>query len=61
MKQQVVDPDNYPDVPRSIHELWSRVQAEWVKIPVEVVQNLIDSMPRRVAAVIKAKGKWTKY
>ena len=27
----------------------------------EVVQNLIESMPRRVAAVVKAKGGYTKY
>ena len=30
-------------------------------IPAEVCQNLIDSMPRRIEAVIKSKGKWTKY
>ena len=27
----------------------------------EVCQNLIESMPRRVAAVVKAKGGHTKY
>jgi hypothetical protein len=34
---------------------------EWEKIPKEVCQNLIESMPRRVAAVLRAKGGHTKY
>ena len=34
---------------------------EWDKIEPEVYQNLIESMPRRVAAVVKAKGGHTKY
>jgi hypothetical protein len=40
--------------------LWERVEEEWNKIDTEVCQNLIESMPRRVAAVLKAKasGKW---
>jgi transposase len=37
------------------------VQEEWRKIPLEVLQNLISSMPRRIAATIKAKGWHTKY
>ena len=28
----------------------------WNKIELEVCQNLIESMPRRIAAIIKAKG-----
>ena len=28
----------------------------WNKIPLEVCQNLIESMPRRLEAVIRAKG-----
>jgi transposase len=47
--------------PKGIHELWERVEKEWNGIPKEVVQNLIASMPRRCAAVIKAKGGHTKY
>jgi hypothetical protein len=41
--------------------LWERVEKEWNKIDVEVCQNLIESMPRRIAAVLKAKGGYTKY
>ena len=51
----------YPQDPKSILELWERVEAEWEKIPKEVCLDLIKSMPRRVAAVLKAKGGYTKY
>ncbi|CAI5528803.1 unnamed protein product [Closterium sp. Naga37s-1] len=37
------------------------VQVEWEKIPAAWCSELIDSMPRRVRAVLKAKGRWTKY
>jgi hypothetical protein len=42
-------------------ELWERVEAEWDKIPPQVYMDLIESMPRRIAAVLKAKGGYTKY
>jgi len=51
----------YERAPAGILELWERVQVEWEKIKPEVCQNLIESMPRRVAAVVKAKGGHTKY
>ena len=38
-----------------------RVEKEWEAIPKDVVQNLIASMPRKCAAVVKAKGRHTKY
>ena len=34
---------------------------KWEKISVEKCQNLIESMPRRIQAVLKAKGGYTKY
>src|SRR3984957_824308 len=49
----------YP--PNSILELWERIQKEWDAIPASVYQGLIESMPRRVEAVLKAKGGYTKY
>ena len=53
---------NAYEVPAAgIHELWERVQVEWNGIPKEVCRNLIESMPRRIEAVIKAKGAQTKY
>ena len=51
----------YENHPSSITELWERTSKEWEAIPKEVVQNLIESMPRRVDAVLKAKGGHTKY
>ena len=53
--------NEYETLPKSIHELWERVEKEWNGIPKKVVQNLIASMPRRCAEVIKAKGRHTKY
>ncbi|GJP58008.1 hypothetical protein CLOP_g19920 [Closterium sp. NIES-67] len=47
--------------PTGMVDLWEREQEEWEKIPSEVCSNLIDSMPRRVKAVIRAKGQWTRY
>ena len=42
-------------------ELWERVQKVWNEISPEVCSNLFESMPRRIEAVLKSKGKWTKY
>ena len=41
--------------------MWERVVVEWGKISVEECQKWIESMPRRVEAVVKAKGAHTKY
>ena len=34
---------------------------EWNKIPNELCLELINSMPRRIEAVLKARGGNTKY
>jgi len=52
---------SHPSSPNSIHELWNRMVVEWNKIPAETCQKLIESMPRRCEAVIKAKGGHTRY
>ena len=51
----------YPEPPKGIHELWERLQDEWLKIPVETCQNLISSMLSRIQTLLKAKGGYTKY
>ena len=51
----------YPTPPKGVHELWERVEEEWNGILAETCQNLIESMPRRIKAVIKAKGGYTNY
>jgi len=58
LKQQLAIYETDPD---SMHELWECVEAEWNKIPPQTCIDLITSMPRRVAAVLKAKGGYTKY
>lgn len=50
-----------PDCPSSLAELRLAVVEEWNGISQEIIQNLIASMPRRVKAVIKARGGVTKY
>ena len=44
-----------------IYELWERIQMDWEEILAKDCQNLIESMPKRVQAVLKAKGGYTKY
>src|SRR3979490_3196075 len=51
----------YDIPPKGVHELWDRVAKEWTEIPPETCQKLIESMPRRIQAVLKAKGGHTKY
>lgn len=52
---------DFPTTPTSIRELWERAEQVWNEIPPEKCLDLIDSMPRRVAAVLKAKGGHTAY
>jgi hypothetical protein len=53
--------EEYSEPADGVEELWERVDAEWLKIPPEVVMGLIESMPRRIQAVIRARGGHTKY
>jgi hypothetical protein len=47
--------------PRNLDELEAVVKAAWAEIPVERCVRLVDSMPRRLAEVIKNKGYATSY
>ena len=51
----------YRSPPQGIHELWERVEEQWSEISREEYLSLIESMPRRIEAVLKAKGRNTKY
>ena len=48
-------------LPTSRKDLIDMLKEEWQKVPLDVVRNLISSMPRRIAAVIKAKEAHTHY
>uniref|UniRef100_A0A914YUJ1 Transposase n=1 Tax=Panagrolaimus superbus TaxID=310955 RepID=A0A914YUJ1_9BILA len=42
-------------------QLFAHLEQEWSKIPLSTIHDLIESMPRRCADVIAAKGYATKY
>lgn len=41
--------------------LKTAIVEEWNKIPASVTSNLVNSMPRRLEAIVKSKGYPTKY
>jgi hypothetical protein len=43
-------------LPTSLKQLEDVLQEEWYKIMLETVQNLYESIPRRIMAVLKANG-----
>ncbi len=47
--------------PNNADDLKATVKATWASIPPQQCHKLITSMPRRIEAVIKAKGASTKY
>ena len=47
--------------PKNKEDLIAMATQEWDLIPKEAVQKLINSIPDRIAAVIRAKGGNTKY
>lgn len=54
--------NDYDTPPSGMQELFERVTDVWYhKITKEECLNVIDSMPLRCDAAIKAKGRWTDY
>lgn len=51
----------HPEQPKSMHELWERIESDWESITKDECMHLIESMPERIEAVLKAKGGVTKY
>ena len=51
----------YEAEPNGMIEIRERAEAEWNKIPRQVCMDLIESMPRYIAAELKARGGYTKY
>lgn len=58
LKTQIND---RPVHPRSAIDLEAAIMEEWAKIDVSFINKLIDSMPKRVDAVLEAHGGPTKY
>jgi len=46
---------------KSSDELWNVTFKAWNEIPTETIIRLYDSIPRRLKAVVKAKGQHCKY
>ena len=42
-------------------QLNEAIREAWLEIPAELCKALVESMPRRMAACIKANGGHTKY
>ena len=56
--------DEFKDtaVPESPDELWEIIQEVWYSDHFnDYVKNLYQSMPRRMDALLRSEGKWTKY
>jgi transposase len=53
--------NDYEEQPKGMLALWERIEKEWNAIQPTVCVGLIESMPRRIAAVLKAKGGYIKY
>ena len=47
--------------PNSVQKYWEAIQSEWDSMPLTIIHRWIASMPRRVSAVIKAGGDYTRY
>lgn len=48
-------------LPTNKEQLWVALQEEWENFPKRALDTLYESMPRRVAALVKARGGHTKY
>jgi DDE superfamily endonuclease/Transposase len=53
--------NKYDTPPSGMLELWERVQDIWNSFSAEECERLVASMPKRIQAVLDAKGWWTDY
>jgi len=47
--------------PATVDQLWERLEREWWAIDPAQCRRLVESMPRRIEAVIKARGGHIRY
>lgn len=53
--------DKYEDKPSNINQLWERFDTEWNKFNEKTMEPYYNSYPKRIRAVIKAKGGHTSF
>jgi transposase len=49
------------NIPRNKNDLFAALEEEWYQIDTEILEKLVDSMPRRIDAVKKSKGYSVNY
>lgn len=47
--------------PTTVATMWAAVEEAWRNITNEEIQEIVDTMPARVQAVIAARGGHTRY
>ena len=47
--------------PNNLEELKRAIKIEWGKLSLEYAEKLVESMPRRVQALLDANGDYTMY
>ena len=57
-KHKLSDRDSSP---KGMYDLWSLMEEEWNLIDADFCAKLVESMPKRIAEVIKAKGGYISY
>jgi transposase len=58
MKDNIQKRENFP---RTVDELKIALKEEWSNFDPSLLKRVVDSMPRRIEAVLEAKGSPTKY
>ena len=53
--------ERYDTASNNFEKLWRRVQSEWSNIPRALIEKQVESMPKRIYSVVKAKGLWTNH
>ena len=46
--------------PANLTQLWEALQSKWASSPMEPFQHMVESMPRRIVAVLRANVLYTQ-
>ena len=52
---------NRQPAPKTLQELQQALEQEWGRIPQNRIRRLIESIPRRIHAVLQANGGHNRY